>query len=58
MVNKTDKIETCNLSVRYGNAHALKNVNLTFYANEILGVIGPSNSGKTTFLRTLNRLND
>jgi phosphate transport system ATP-binding protein len=27
-------------------------------ANEILSVIGPSNSGKTTFLRTLNRLND
>lgn len=27
-------------------------------SNEILSVIGPSNSGKTTFLRTLNRLND
>jgi phosphate transport system ATP-binding protein len=27
-------------------------------ANEILSVIGPANSGKTTFLRTLNRLND
>jgi len=27
-------------------------------ANEILSVIGPANSGKTTFLRILNRLND
>jgi phosphate transport system ATP-binding protein len=27
-------------------------------SNEILSVIGPANSGKTTFLRTLNRLND
>ena len=25
---------------------------------EILGIIGPANSGKTTLLRTLNRLND
>jgi phosphate transport system ATP-binding protein len=31
---------------------------LEIQAHEILSVIGPSNSGKTTFLRTLNRLND
>jgi phosphate transport system ATP-binding protein len=27
-------------------------------ANEILSIIGPANSGKTSFLRTLNRLNE
>jgi phosphate transport system ATP-binding protein len=47
-----------NLNVRYPDATALKGVSLEIMANEILSVIGPSNSGKTTFLRTLNRLND
>jgi phosphate transport system ATP-binding protein len=37
---------------------ALKNVSIRIYANEILSVIGPANSGKTTFLRMLNRLNE
>lgn len=36
----------------------LNNINLDIYKNEILGIIGPASSGKTTFLRTLNRLND
>ena len=35
----------------------LKDLNLEVYKNEILGIIGPANSGKTTFLRALNRLN-
>lgn len=46
------------LNVWFGAVSVLKNVGLEIHFNEILGVIGPSNSGKTTFLRTLNRLND
>ena len=56
MVNT--KISIRNLSVVYENLHVLKNINLEIRANEILGIIGPANSGKTTLLRTLNRLND
>jgi phosphate transport system ATP-binding protein len=53
-----DKIVARDLSGYYGKAQSLKRLNLTVYANEILGIIGPANSGKTTFLRTLNRMND
>lgn len=45
-----------NLSIRYDEQVALSSTSLDVYANEILGVIGPSNSGKTSFLRTLNRM--
>ena len=50
-------IGTVNLNCYYGSLQVLKNLNLEIYKNEILGIIGPANSGKTTFLRALNRLN-
>jgi phosphate transport system ATP-binding protein len=53
-----DKITVENLRIDYGNVHALKGVNFSVKEHEILGVIGPANSGKTSFLRALNRLND
>jgi len=46
-----------NLNCRYGALPVLKDLNLEIYRNEIFGIIGPANSGKTTFLRALNRLN-
>ncbi|MBI4343147.1 MAG: phosphate ABC transporter ATP-binding protein [Candidatus Omnitrophica bacterium] len=45
-------------SVWYGTVQALKSVTLDIRSREILGVIGPANSGKTSFLRSLNRMND
>jgi len=42
----------------FGSVPALRNLNLEVYRNEILGIIGPAGSGKSTFLRSLNRLND
>lgn len=50
--------ETKNLNIWFGQIHSLKGVNLEVRANEILSIIGPANSGKTTFLRMLNRLNE
>ena len=52
------KIQISDLSVSYGNIAALRQVSLNIAARQILGVIGPSGAGKTTFLRSLNRLND
>ncbi len=52
------KIIVENLNCFYSGNQVLKNLNLTVEKNEILSIIGPSNSGKTSFLRTLNRMND
>ena len=51
-------IKTVDLNCYFGSLQVLKNLNLEIYKNEILGIIGPANSGKTTFLRALNRLNN
>jgi len=54
----TIKIKTNKLNIYYGDKQAVKSLDIEIYNNEILGIIGPANSGKTTFLRSLNRLND
>ena len=46
------------LNLYYGENHALKNINIDIPANEITALIGLSGCGKSTFLRTLNRMND
>ena len=56
MVNSKIKVE--NLNIYYSDKQAVKDLNIEIVKNEILGIIGPSNSGKTSFLKTLNRLND
>jgi phosphate transport system ATP-binding protein len=52
------KIQVQNLTIHFGKIRVLNNLCLNIQPNEILSVIGPSNSGKTSFLRSLNRLND
>jgi phosphate transport system ATP-binding protein len=53
-----DIININGLSIMFGGVQALRDVSIDIKENEILSVIGPSNSGKTSFLRSLNRLND
>ncbi len=58
MVAQQIKIDVTNLEIWFGSTPAVKNLTLKVFSNEILTIIGPSNSGKTTFLRMLNRLNE
>jgi phosphate transport system ATP-binding protein len=52
------KVQIANLSVWYEGVAAVKNISFEVKTHEILGIIGPSNSGKTSLLRTLNRMNE
>ena len=53
MSKKVKKIEIDNLQVTYGAKIALKGITLDVYENEILGIIGPAQSGKTTLVKTI-----
>ncbi len=44
------------LNLWYGDTHALKGIDLSFFDKEVTAIIGPSGCGKSTFLKTLNRL--
>jgi phosphate transport system ATP-binding protein len=46
------------VTVRYGNFTAVRDVSFDVPRNEITALIGPSGCGKSTLLRTLNRMND
>lgn len=50
------KIIIDDVSLYYGDCHALNDISMDVRKNEILCVIGPANSGKSSLLRAINRL--
>ena len=50
------KLEVSDLTIRYGSHVALSGVTLEVREHEILGIIGPANAGKTSFLKIVNRM--
>ena len=53
-----DVIETTGLNLHFGAKTILAGVNIAFARGTITALIGPTGSGKSTFLRTINRMND
>lgn len=53
-----DVIEAKGLCLNFGEKCILSNIDMTFERGTITALIGPTGSGKSTFLRTLNRMND
>ena len=51
-----NKISIRKLNLYYDGHQALKDIDLDVEINEILSVIGPANSGKSSLLRAINRL--
>nr|WP_303924138.1 metal ABC transporter ATP-binding protein [Bacteroides intestinalis] len=49
----TPLIEIKNLSAGYDNRTVLRNVNLTVYDRDFLGIIGPNGGGKTTLIKCI-----
>jgi|TARA_B100000809_G_scaffold52188_2_gene47497 phosphate transport system ATP-binding protein len=56
MVATDVKLAVRDLNIQYGGQRALSGVSLDVHEHEIFGIIGPAGSGKTSFLRTLNRM--
>lgn len=54
----TPKIAVERLTVHYGEVRALDDVSLDVPSDQVTALVGPSDSGKSAFLRTLNRMND
>ncbi len=58
MMAKEAVIRVKDFSYYVGSVQILKNLNFEVFKNEILSIIGPAGSGKSSFLRCLNRMNE
>jgi phosphate transport system ATP-binding protein len=51
-------VSVSNLNLFYGAFHAVHDVNVTIEPNKVTALIGSSGCGKSTFLRSLNRMHE
>lgn len=57
-MSQNKKIFIKNFIFYYNSVQALRDINLDIKSNEIFAIFGPARSGKTTLLKSLNRLTD
>lgn len=50
------KLSVKDLAIRYSGETVLEGVSFDIMENEIFGIIGPANAGKTSFLKAINRM--
>lgn len=54
VMNSKEIVRISNLSVFYeGNREALRDVNISFYENDFVGIIGPNGGGKSTLVKSI-----
>ena len=49
-------LELKNICVNYGGIQALRNINLTVNAGEVVSLIGANGAGKSTTLRAISKI--
>ena len=55
---RAKRIDTENLDIFYGDFLAVKDVTVRIHPNKVTALIGSSGCGKSTFLRSLNRMHE
>ncbi len=58
MAETSEILRVENLHKRYGANHVLRGVNMSVVRGEVVVIIGPSGSGKSSLLKCLNRLEE
>ena len=57
-LNKAKAVEAVDVNLFYGDFQAVQGVNLSIRPNKVTALIGSSGCGKTTFLRSINRMHE
>src|SRR5438093_996479 len=52
------RFQVKDVDLYYGSLHAVQGVTMTIDANQVTALIGSSGCGKTTMLRSLNRMHE
>lgn len=56
--NEPSVLEVRNVTIRYGDTPAIRDISFSIPEHKITAIIGPSGCGKSTLLRAFNRMND